>query len=524
MPCAGKSTGNFSMDRINLSTREAPFYQTLYSLAKPDTSGYISGSSGAEFLQLSGLDREILHTVWSLADSRQEGRLSMDRFFVALRLIAHAQGGMPLAASLISIVPPSLPIFEGLASRRDQADALSISDVGHHTNATPDQHPFATMDMERAADLSFSMQKLGLDPLTFTPFATGPLTPTAAPKDAIKTSIWELSESDKSKYSELFARLDSDNDGLIDGKTARTVLQRSGLSKTILALIWELSDLGKDGNLNEAEFICAMHLTSKCKKGHRLPPELPQELAKLFSSTRKLAHFGVDDLGDLSAVANEAEELFSIEEEDTAKLQAKTMRCIRATEVQRKANKDLEISSLELEERLRHLEEQRRSVNLGKISEKRDHQQLQLQLESLRKTVDEAEADIAELTSELQRTRNDIEDTVAAIRPLEKERDELTRTIEDEEAKLRVEITRSNELKSFQEIRDREQQISLNMTTSALNRAKSLSMLQAAPTVNENEARAEGHSWATQILTKAPPQQKRASVGFGSNFFDDRAR
>ena len=511
------------MDRINLSTREAPFYQTLYSLAKPDTSGYISGTAGAEFLQLSGLNRDVLHTIWSLADSKQEGRLNMDRFFVALRLIAHAQSGMPLAATLISIVPPSLPIFEGLASRRDQNDALSISDVGHHPHtASHDQNIFATMDMERAADLSFSMQKLGLDPLTFTPFATGPLTPTTR-KDTEKVSPWELSESDKSKYSELFARLDSDNDGMIDGKTARSILQRSGVAKSVLALIWELSDLGKDGNLNEAEFICAMHLTSKCKRGFRLPPELPQELAKLFTS-KKIPHFGNDEIGDLAAVADEAEELFSIEEEDTSNLQAKTLRLVRATEVQRKANKDLEIQSLELEERLRHLEEKRRSLNLGKISEKRDHRQLELQLDNLKKSVEETEADLAELQSDMQRTRNEIEDVVASMKPLETERDELLRTIEDEELKLRLEISKSNELQAVQEIRDREEQLKQSMSASALQRSKTLSVMQAAPAVTEKEAKAEGHTWATQILTKAPLEQKKSSVGFGANFFDDRAR
>jgi hypothetical protein len=60
-----------------------------------------------------------------------------------------------------------------------------------------------------------------------------------------------------------FAQCDSNRDGFIDADEARELLTQSGLPNGILAQIWTLSDLDRDGKLNESEFVIAMALVNR---------------------------------------------------------------------------------------------------------------------------------------------------------------------------------------------------------------------------------------------------------------------
>ena len=61
---------------------------------------------------------------------------------------------------------------------------------------------------------------------------------------------------------------------------AANVLKKSGLERTVLKRIWDLSDTDGDSKLNIAEFTLAMHFTVGCsKRGLRLPDTLPTSLA-----------------------------------------------------------------------------------------------------------------------------------------------------------------------------------------------------------------------------------------------------
>eukprot|EP00080_Pristionchus_pacificus_P010706 PDM70726.1 itsn-1 [Pristionchus pacificus] len=66
--------------------------------------------------------------------------------------------------------------------------------------------------------------------------------------------------------------------GKITGDAARTVLMKSGLPPPVLGQIWSLSDLDRDGHLDQREFSIAMKLTRNCLAGLPLPPALPPSL------------------------------------------------------------------------------------------------------------------------------------------------------------------------------------------------------------------------------------------------------
>ncbi|VVC93840.1 unnamed protein product [Leptidea sinapis] len=61
-------------------------------------------------------------------------------------------------------------------------------------------------------------------------------------------------------------------------KTAKTEMLKSKLPNSVLGKIWKLSDVDKDGFLDEEEFALAMHLIGVKIDGHELPTDLPPHL------------------------------------------------------------------------------------------------------------------------------------------------------------------------------------------------------------------------------------------------------
>lgn len=67
-------------------------------------------------------------------------------------------------------------------------------------------------------------------------------------------------------------------DGKVTGAAAKTEMVKSKLPNSVLGKIWKLSDIDKDGFLDEDEFALAMHLIRVKIDGHDLPVELPPHL------------------------------------------------------------------------------------------------------------------------------------------------------------------------------------------------------------------------------------------------------
>lgn len=59
--------------------------------------------------------------------------------------------------------------------------------------------------------------------------------------------------------------------GYVSKDSGLQQLEKSGLSPPVLHNIWELSDLDRDGRLSLREFVCAMLLAEKAKRGQALP-------------------------------------------------------------------------------------------------------------------------------------------------------------------------------------------------------------------------------------------------------------
>ena len=139
---------------------EADYFEALWQVADAQQSGKLAGNQAVAFLNLSGVAKNVLRAVWSVADSKALHFLTKADFFVAMRLIAMAQRGLTITASEFSRLgntPLPLPRFTGLPA------ALNVD----------------------------------------------------------KALQWEMTSDERSKYESLFSTHDSDGDGFIHGQVGK---------------------------------------------------------------------------------------------------------------------------------------------------------------------------------------------------------------------------------------------------------------------------------------------------------------
>lgn len=193
-----------------------PAYENYYRQLDPGNTGKISAGDAAQFLKKSGLSDSTLGKIWDLADSERKGYLDKRGFFIALRLVASAQGG----------------------------NEISLSNLNR------------TLSAPKFRDLN--------SPL---------LTVSSSTSD----SQWSIRPDEKGKFEGIFESLSPVN-GLLSGDKVKPVLINSKLPLDVLGKIWDLSDVDKDGSLDKDEFIVAMHLVYRAMEKEPVPTTLPHSL------------------------------------------------------------------------------------------------------------------------------------------------------------------------------------------------------------------------------------------------------
>lgn len=98
---------------FQLTPAERPTYAHLFALADPQSTGMVNGSASVSFFALSGLPTTVLGSIWSIADSDNNGFLGPAQFSAALRLIGHAQNGKVVTEDLVREAGP-VPTFKGI--------------------------------------------------------------------------------------------------------------------------------------------------------------------------------------------------------------------------------------------------------------------------------------------------------------------------------------------------------------------------------------------------------------------------
>jgi epidermal growth factor receptor substrate 15 len=80
--------------------------------ADPSGNNKVAGKEGAAFFRRSGLEKEVLRSIWLLSARTSNEYLMRDEFYLALRLIAYAQNGIqPTEESIRFNLEVGLPRF-----------------------------------------------------------------------------------------------------------------------------------------------------------------------------------------------------------------------------------------------------------------------------------------------------------------------------------------------------------------------------------------------------------------------------
>ncbi|KAL6871227.1 endocytic protein [Trichoderma novae-zelandiae] len=216
---------------LNLRDDEKSFYGRLFHQAAHG-GNKITGDIAVQLFEKTGLDSTVLGLIWQIADNGNQGHLTREGFYVALRLVGHAQAGKrhPTPELALQPLPPGrLPEFAGIS-------------------------PAAAVSPPQA-------------PTPIPPQVSGGL------------RIPPLTLEKGARYVALFG-VQKLQDGMLPGEQARSIFGKSGLPNETLGRIWSLADTEQRGALALPEFIIAMHLITSLKSGElrALPNVLPAGL------------------------------------------------------------------------------------------------------------------------------------------------------------------------------------------------------------------------------------------------------
>lgn len=317
---------------VALSDSEQKRYSELFSLCQVEGSPRLAAGSSkvADLFRASQLPAETLHQITELCGAKHIGYFGPAQFFIALKLIAAAQAGLPVSPESIKCELPLACFFSmksdnslkyGLSSpninsqlsnhalsekgslhclfdgeaKSDAKSAVtspqksstsSSPKYGHgKIQSSPDHHSGAAYETRHPALL----QQDGQLPLNYGN-QPAPLQPSLSRQsftaereaqessDSYSEDPWRITEEQREYYINQFITLQPDLNSLISGSVAKNFFTKSKLPIPELSHVWDLSDVDCDGALTLAEFCAAFHLIVARKNGFDLPDTLPKNL------------------------------------------------------------------------------------------------------------------------------------------------------------------------------------------------------------------------------------------------------
>ncbi|KAM4700315.1 ralBP1-associated Eps domain-containing protein 2 isoform 2-T2 [Discoglossus pictus] len=316
---------------LPLSENEQKCYSELFSLCQVEGSPRLAAGSGkvGELFRASQLPTDTLHQITELCGAKHVGYFGPAQFFIALKLIAAAQTGLPVRLESIKnelplprflsvksesdlkygIPPPSTetpgakhmakekPSLKCIDEGEKQSDAKSVvvspqkscpespqnyghgklqSNVDQHIAAYETRQP-ALLQQDGHLALNYGNQPAPLQ----SSVSRQSLSADRETQDGSNNyneDPWRITEEQREYYTNQFKTLQSDLKALISGSVAKNFFTKSKLPIPELSHIWDLSDVDCDGALNLSEFCAAFHLIVARKNGYDLPDTLPQTL------------------------------------------------------------------------------------------------------------------------------------------------------------------------------------------------------------------------------------------------------
>ncbi|KAF8977281.1 hypothetical protein BGZ46_007505, partial [Entomortierella lignicola] len=267
-PLSAQNTGS----EPTLTADDKNKYGGMFVACGP-VGGLLEGDKAREVFLKSKLPVDKLSQIWSLADTKQRGSLDITDFTIAMYYIQHTMDGS--IKNLPSVLPSSVLkacggsgavtgaglVSSPILSAQPLNRQLTGSGIGAH-------NPTIARQMTGSIGLSsspLSKQNTGGANNLF---------------GGSSTDIpWDVTPEEKAKFDRFFDQLDKTNSGFVGGEEAGKFFLKSTLPESVLAQIWDLSDITGSGSLSKDEFAVAMFLINrKNATGAAIPKTLPPSL------------------------------------------------------------------------------------------------------------------------------------------------------------------------------------------------------------------------------------------------------
>ncbi|KAF9948591.1 hypothetical protein BGZ72_009507 [Mortierella alpina] len=278
-PIAAQLTGSGSASGAEppLTNDDRTKYGGMFVACGP-VNGLLDGDKAREVFLKSKLPVEKLSQIWSLADTKQRGSLDITDFTIAMYYIQHTMDGS--IASLPATLPASILKACSVAGGGVSGAGLISSPV-MGSQSLPRQLTGGNLNVHSSPGF-VGRQLTGSLGMTSSPLAkqnTGGAGSSSNLFGASDSVPWDISPEEKAKFDRFFDQLDKTGAGVIGGEEASRFFMNSRLPESVLAQIWDLSDITGSGNLSKDEFAVAMLLINRKNATNApIPKTLPLSL------------------------------------------------------------------------------------------------------------------------------------------------------------------------------------------------------------------------------------------------------
>uniref|UniRef100_A0A7N8XGX4 Epidermal growth factor receptor pathway substrate 15-like 1b n=1 Tax=Mastacembelus armatus TaxID=205130 RepID=A0A7N8XGX4_9TELE len=409
----------------------SPVYENYYRQLDPGNTGRISAGDAAQFLKKSGLSDSTLGKIWDLADSEQKGYLDKRGFFIALRLVASAQGGNDISLNNLNqnLAAPKFkdtnsPLLNASTVASDFQWAIRPDEKGKFEGIFESLCPVNGLLSGDKVKPVLINSKLPLDVLGKIWDLSDVDKDGHLDRDEFSVPVvnWVVPVADRERYDDIFKQTDTDNDGFVTGTEVIEIFMQSSLSQTMLAQIWGLADTKQTGKLTREQFSVAMYLIQqKVIKGvdppstltpDMIPPSERTVTSDSTSSTGSVELTGIKELDDLSQeIAQLQREKFILEQEirekeDTIRQQNSEVQDMQNDlDRENSSLQELESQKQDAQERLEEMDQQRSKLE-GMLNDvKQKCQEESQMISSLQSQISSKETDLLNQEDELDRTK-----------------------------------------------------------------------------------------------------------------------
>ncbi|XP_064101267.1 ralBP1-associated Eps domain-containing protein 2-like isoform X2 [Macrobrachium nipponense] len=322
------------MDEITYTDNETKYYGDLFTHLDSEASGVIPLNQFHEFLRASKLSPEVLSQIGQLSGGIDQGWYGRREVFIALKLVAAAQRGLPVRAESLSLgVDLPLPRLHTnnnthyensltFTSKEyaSSPDLIQLSDSDCNTSHMVDGG-YRMMESEDVDGADERMSDPSARMLARSPSVSSPASDSPTPTNSVhekswsqahthwhglindehrqllgteedssdhqssdeeEYDVWTITEEQRNYYTEQFRSMQGDLTALLSGNDAKEFFEKSKLPVHELSKIWQLADVTRDGALSLEEFFTAMHLVVLRRNHIELPETLPPSLNPLM--------------------------------------------------------------------------------------------------------------------------------------------------------------------------------------------------------------------------------------------------